>query len=317
MSGIEKALAGNPFSIDPTQCYLAAQSVERFTPKEAKNLWSDAPTAAQLTFKLFFVAICHQINWDFLQRRLYEQFFANDPIKMLVAAAEISPKRMAEILDGYHRPERIRANERAKYLRISAEALLVHFDNEPMKLVAGRQVFGSGGLFDLIRLIPAYGEDPLSKKANALAQELAREKIVLFTDDEQIPPAIDYHLIRLYLRTGRVVATDKSVFRALHTGTTHRMRLVTLLRAAVSEALSTTASFARMPVHELNYLEWQIGRNRCEREFTNCDGAWPNDLLDSAVISISNCCPLRDSCVAYHAPEWKSMLEPELKKAFY
>lgn len=317
MSGIEKALAGNPFAIDPTQCLLAAQALESFTPSDADTPWSSASQEAQLVFKLFFVAICHQINWDFLQRRMYEHFFSADSGEMLERALTVSAKSVEEMLEGYHRPERIRASERAKYLRTTAEAISTRFSNDPAALVASNLVFGKHGLLELIRNIPAYGEDPLGKKANAFAQELAREGIVAFSDGDQIPPAIDYHLIRLYLRTGRVFANDKSIFRVLSTGSTHRMRLVNLLRQTVSEALSQTATYARVPAHVLNYLEWQIGRNRCEREFMNCDGPWPAELFDGSVIAVSAHCPMRDSCTAYHTPEWKRMLEPAIKKAFY
>lgn len=317
MSGIERALAGNPFTVDPTQCYLAAQAVQKFTPSESKNPWSDAPVPAQIVFKLFFVAICHQINWDFLQRRMFERFFHEEFTDMLGRAKGASAKFVSDMLEGYHRPERIRAAERARYLRSTAEAIDRQFGNDPFILVAEGRVFGDKGLLEVIRVVPAFGEDPLSKKANAFAQELARERIVEFSDDGRIPPAIDYHLIRLYLRTGRVIASDRAVFRALRTGSTHRMRLVNLLRESVAQALQDTASFARIPVHELNYLEWQIGRNRCERDFTICDGPWPSELLDSSIIAISNCCPLRDSCIAYQSPGWKEILEPELKKAFY
>lgn len=317
MSGIDRALAGNPFSVDPTQCYLAAQALQRFTPTKANNPWSAAPVSAQVVFKLLFVAICHQINWDFLQRRMFERFFAEDFAEMLDRAKGASAKLVTDMLEGYHRPERVRAAERAKYLRSTAEALEIRFANDPLKLVSMGKVFGEKGLLELIREVPAFGEDPLSKKANAFAQELAREKIVEFSDDGLIPPAIDYHLIRLYLRTGRVIANDRAIFRSLRTGSTHRMRLVNLLREAVASALQDTALFARMPVHVINYLEWQIGRSRCEREFTICDGPWPSDLLDSSVIAISNGCPIKDSCTAYQSPGWKEILEPELKKAFY
>lgn len=317
MSRIDRALAGNPFTIDSTQCLLAAGELNRFSPSDTVNPWSGAPIPAQITFKLFFVSICHQINWDFLQQRMFEHFFSPDHSVMLASASIAKPQSISEMLAGYHRQERIRPSERAKYLRETAHAIDESYGNDLMQLVASNRIFGSDGFFDRLAQIPAFCEDPLSKKANALAQELAREGIVNFSDADLIPPAIDYHLIRLYLRTGRVVANDPDVFRSLSTGKTHRMRLVRLLREGVAEALALTASFAKMPVHQLNYLEWQIARNRCEADFTNCDNEWPLDLMDQSVRILSNGCPLRRSCNAYCMPEWKAMLEPSIKKAFY
>lgn len=317
MSGIDRALAGNPFSVDPTQCLLAADKLRGYSPATSSQLWSGTPTSAQIVFKLFFVAICHQVNWDFLQRRMFEQFFAVDFHHMISAATNASSAEIENLLLGYHRPERVRASERAKYLRTTSIGLQSRFNGDPQKLVQAKRVFGEGGLLDLLKQLPAYSEDPLSKKSNAFAQELARERIVEFQDADRIPPAIDYHLIRLYLRNGRVFATDPHIFNALRSGTTHRMRLVRLLREEVSKALELTASYANLAIHELNYLEWQIARNRCERDFTNCDGAWPADLIDPDVSSLGDCCPLKESCNAYAMPQWKAMLEPEIKKAFY
>ncbi len=317
MSGVDRALARNPFSVDPTQCYLAAEALKHFSPADETYPWSSAPVASQLVFKLFFVTICHQINWDFLQRRMFERFFSPDEKEMLLAAKDAKAPMISEMLFGYHREERIRAKERAKYLRETALAIESEFDNDPINLVRDRQIFGDNGLLKQLSKIPAFNEDPLSKKSNAFAQELARERIVEFSDADSIPPAIDYHLIRLYLRTGRVVPNDQHVFNNLKTGTTHRMRLVRLLRESVAEALSMTASYAKIPVHEVNYVEWQIARNRCEKDFTNCDDEWPADLLDSSVSNLSGSCPLRDSCSAYANPAWKKIIEPELKKSFY
>jgi hypothetical protein len=317
MSQIDRALADNPFEIDLIQCSLSAEALKTFSPADSINPWSAAPVSAQVAFKLFFISICHQINWDFLQRRMFEHFFSTDVDKMLESATVARPQYVSEMLNGYHREERIKARERAKYLQETALMVKENFSNDPTRLVNSRRIFGTDGLLDHLTKIPAFSEDPLSKKSNAFAQELAREGIIIFSDADLIPPAIDYHLIRLYLRTGRVIANNPAVFQSLSTETTHRMRLVKLLRVAVSEALTSTASFAKMPVHQLNYIEWQVARNRCEREFTNCDGAWPSELIDQSVSRLSDCCPLRDCCNAYRMPEWKAMLEPTLKKAFY
>jgi hypothetical protein len=318
MTRIDRALASNPFVVDQTQCYLAGITLRHYSASGAHTPWGDAPRDAQLAFKVFFVAICHQINWDFLQTRMFERFFSADESSMIAAASSATPAYVSHMLDGYHRPDRIRAAERARYLRETASAL------QELKglasvgcLVDRNRIFGPEGLMEKLQRIPAFSEDPLQKKANALAQELARERISQFSDECNIPPAIDYHLIRLYLRTGRVVAKSKDILPALTTGTTHRMRLVKLLRGAVSQGLVETAGHARLAVHELNYIEWQIARTRCEKDVINCDGPWPATLVDESISALSPTCPMRDSCIAYTSPEWRLLIEPDMKKAFY
>lgn len=319
MSRIDSALARDPFIVDETQCMLLADWLRSFSPGDAKQRWSDLPCDAQLCFKIFFVSICHQINWDFLQERLFELFASADVEEMLEAAAYATPAYVERILLGYHRPERIRAPERARYLRRTAAALRERFNGEVSRLVQSGQVFGHSGLMSELDKIPAFAEDPLRKKSSALAQELARERIAVFSDSAEIPPAIDYHLIRLYLRTGRVVATTDTVFNSLKTGVTHRPRMLKLLRSATSRALVSTAQHANLPVHELNYLEWQLGRTRCEKDQINCTGVWPDELADSSIRVLDDMCPLRHNCHAFNMPKWQELIEPALQfgKAYY
>lgn len=319
MSRIDSALAKDPFTVDETQCMLLGDLLKAFSPGDSKQRWSGLSKESQVCFKIFFVAICHQINWDFLQERLFEGFASPDVEVMLHAAAEASPTYIEQILFGYHKPERIRAAERAKYLRQTAAALRESFDGKVLRLVETGSVFGDSGFISRLDKLPAFAEDPLRKKSSALAQELARERIVEFIDSAEIPPAIDYHLIRLYLRTGRVIPTSESVFNSLTTGVTHRPRLLKLLRAATSRALVTTAQYAGLPVHELNYLEWQLGRTRCEKDHMNCTGAWPDELADMSIRELSEDCPLRSSCLAFSTLEWRKLIEPALQfgKAYY
>lgn len=319
MSRIDSALAKDPFIVDETQCILLADWLRSFSPGNAKQRWSDLPRDAQLCFKIFFVAICHQINWDFLQERLFEFFASSNVEAMLATAAEATPAYIEHMLSGYHRPERIRAPERARYLRKTAAAIKEQFRGEIASVVRSGKVFGQCGLMSELDKIPAFAEDPLRKKSSALAQELARERIATFSDAAEILPAIDYHLIRLYLRTGRVVATSDTVFNSLKTGVTHRPRLLKLLRSATSQALISTAQHANLPVHELNYLEWQLGRTRCEKDRINCTGAWPAELTDNSVRILDDMCPLRHNCHAFNMLKWQELIEPALQfgKAYY
>lgn len=58
--------------------------------------------------------------------------------------------------------------------------------------------------------IGGYKEDPFRKKTNLLAMILKErpEQFLIITDDEEIQPVIDYHVMRFCLRTGLVDITD-------------------------------------------------------------------------------------------------------------
>ena len=81
---------------------------------------------------------------------------------------------------------------------------------------------------------------------------------------ENIKPAIDYHVMRLYLRTGKVI------FEQLKGLPRPRARLVRLLRSTVAEALRLTANYSKLTIPDVNYIEWQLGRNICINEQPLC-----------------------------------------------
>ena len=61
--------------------------------------------------------------------------------------------------------------------------------------------------------ISGYKEDPLRKKSNLLALILNQrpERFLQFGVNEQVPPIIDYHVIRSCLRMGLIEITDKKL----------------------------------------------------------------------------------------------------------
>ena len=83
----------------------------------------------------------------------------------------------------------------------------------------------------------AFRDDPLRKKSNVLVHEIVRDRIANFDNSTQIAPAIDYHIMRLYLRSGRVLPLHRETLDLLKKNSAPRPRLVKLLREAVSEAV--------------------------------------------------------------------------------
>src|SRR5688572_26778298 len=102
MSDFERALIKDPFQIDQTQCHLAAQVARAFNATEEENPWSSYSAEAQACFKLFFIAICHQINWDVMQSSLFRDFFSDDCKAMLARASSMEPEGIQKMLAGYH-----------------------------------------------------------------------------------------------------------------------------------------------------------------------------------------------------------------------
>jgi hypothetical protein len=310
---LDRALAGPAFAIDELTCLAAAQILRPLA--DQRSQLSETAIHSRLLFRLSLSAICHQINWDFLSDRLATAFSTTS---MDAAGLSTISARDVELwLEGYHRPDRIRASERAMLLRDVGNVLVGDYggDADRLFIESGARLSGPQGLLARLDRFTAYREDPLRKKSNVLVHDIVRDRLSAFQDEDQIAPAIDYHIARLYLRSGRVVPLHRSTMDLFKEDSQPRPRLVKLLREAVSQALSLTALYAKLSVPEVNGLEWQIGRDICEREAPHCKGPMKDEL--SARLSIDGSCPNVSFCRAFADPEWRKIREPDSKKRFY
>lgn len=238
MTSIDRALGGDPFSIDQFRCFDAARVLSPYRAVHESHPWTGLPVASQLVFKILFVSICQQFNWDFLQAKM-AHWLLPDPVRLLSTVSAVDARFIDRLLTDYEKPERIKARQRAAMLRSTAERLgQLLSDGKIDELVRAPRLDGSSRFYELMQSIPAFAEDPLEKKSRILAHDLYRERILLFEDPENLKPAVEYHIIRLYIRTGRVYPTNEAVKgELLNPDSPARPRLVTLLRSAVQEAM--------------------------------------------------------------------------------
>lgn len=307
------------FRVDQLACAAAAETIRAYHASLDTMPWGTLPPANQLVFKLAFVAICHQFNWDFLQDRLAKHILAEDQQHMIRRISATRSDELQEWLAGYDKPERIQATRRAAMLRdVGKELLACGGDALALVALAGNRIDGLTGFVNQLNRFEAYRLDPLHKKSYVLIQDLVREGIVRFEDEDSLRPAIDYHIMRLYLRSGRVVPLHDVVADELRGKPRPRPRLVHLLREAVGEALQVTASYARLSIPEMNYVEWQLGRSVCERDTPAClKTERPAGLdADIARIFVGNC-PYIGFCQACRDPERRKLQEPRFVSTFY
>jgi hypothetical protein len=311
---LDRALAGSGFIIDQIACASAAQALRRLHV-QTDSFVSRRSTSSELLYRLCVSAICHQINWDFLSDRLARAF--DQTSVDAHALSSVTARDLQTWLDGYSRPERIRSKERAATLRDIGKVILECYEGDPTGLIRDSKgrLYGPDGFMAHLDRFDAFREDPLRKKSNVLIHEIVRDGVARFCDEAKIAPAIDYHIIRLYLRSGRVVPIHKATLEILKRDSVPRPRLVKLLREAVSEAVSTTSLYAKMSIPQVNGLEWQVGREICDRTKPNCTNV--SHQIREIIGSDSECCPNIGFCSAYTDPEWLKLREPELKKSFY
>jgi hypothetical protein len=311
---LDRALAGPAFRVDAMACASAAQ-ILRGLDLAGRAPDSDRPRSSELLLRLSVAAVCHQINWDFVSSRLALAFdeFQGDPRFL----SSVTARHVAAWLAGYRRAERIRARERAAFLRDVGKIVVGRYsgDAELLLIESKGRLHGPGGLLARLDDFSAFSKDPLRKKSNVFAHEVIRDRLGQFADQDKIAPAVDYHIMRLYLRSGRVVPIHGMTFTLLKTSFAPRPRLVKLMREAVSEALSLTALYAGMSIPEVNELEWEIGRGVCERAKPQCES--PSAEAPVAFLNGRRGCLYRPFCRAFGNPEWRKLKEPELRKSFY
>lgn len=312
---LDRALAGRAFAVDSIACAAAAQVIRRIRPAPSPQDRRARPLDKELTLRIAVAAICHQINWDFLCSRLASVL--DDTERAAEFLSEVTSRHVEKWLSGYHRPDRVRAKERAAFLRDVGRVLLHRYGGDPRSLLtlSSGRIYGPGGLMNRLDDFAALREDPLRKKSNVFIHEIVRDEIAHFADQDQIAPAIDYHIMRLYLRTGRVVPLHIETFKTLKRDATPRPRLVRLIREAVGEALSLTALYAGMSIPAVNGIEWEIGRDVCIRARPKCSGPLTDSM--ARIANQDGGCPYAPFCRAYSDDEWRKLKEPEVKKSFY
>jgi hypothetical protein len=172
---------------------------------------------------------------------------------------------------------------------------------------------GPDGLYSMLDRLEAFGSDPQQKKSRILVQQLGRTGLVKFTDPDQLKPAIEYHLVRLYLRTGRVTHAESLDVGNGHTRASD-IRTVTALRRAVEQAMRYTAAAADLSVAEVNEVEWQIARSFCERGTPRCGGPpRPDKPVDPAIMAAGvGACPFAATCDGSRHERIAALTEPRL-----
>lgn len=309
------------FDVDEFLCMLLGKRLSGYRDNKPAGLPPEYDIGQYLTIRIAVASVCHQFNWDLLNKRLPQILRSIPPADLAGFLATISAPQFEKWFPDLPEIARLRAKERARILREVGQTLRDEFGGDSRAILerSNRTLLGSGGFYELMDKFPAFREDPLRKKTNVLTHDIVRLGIVSFRDMENIAPAIDYHLIRIYLRTGRVYAKHRSVFDALvNADPMPRDRMVKLLREKVALAVKLTAQFSRLSIPDVNYIEWQLGRRICVRETAKCVTDTRVSDLDPDILTLfERSCPFIENCRAVKESDLMQLKEPVFQKTFY
>jgi hypothetical protein len=315
-------MSTNPWRVDPLLAHALGMRMRHVSIPQTEPV-PEAHRASRAWAEIVFVSICHATNWD----RLHEHML----LLAQQAPEEIAPGRLRHLdARAFNRvfgagidPDTPGTRRRLTILRdlgrVGERWLNQGWLNELIE--PGLPLAGQDGLYARLADASCFREDPLAKKARVLAHQLLRLGLIEPSDLDALAPAIDYHLIRLYLRTGRVRPASPELMERLSTRGQLRLPQVTRLRESVEDAMWYTSAGAGLRIDWVNHIEWQIARSVCVRAAPRCaSGPVLGKPLDDVAVQLLGTdrrCPLFTRCAARHEGELARLREPTLRASYY
>jgi hypothetical protein len=265
--------------VDEEQCRRLARCLRVLQVRPDRHLRRPADEAErrrEASYWFYITAICQSTKtfegtidgrwvrgWDYLveaSRRCMEDFTAE---RMKAYAAGDLMSLLSDDFDAQHSPID-RVEERLRQLHGCARLLLQEYDGDVMgvyKRSAGR-LAGEGGLLALLSEFTPYS-DPLQKKSVLLAGMLHECGVWPLRDPENLKVPMDYHAMRVALRSGMVEVRDSTLARGLRERRPVADGVNQAVRTAVSGACDVVVQESGLPVFALDKLIWHLGRSCC------------------------------------------------------
>ena len=318
-------------SVDVERCRRVGEIVRTMTIRAGEDLISNFPKGVDEETRmrvLFHVtAICHQTRrlrsgslagWNLLKSR-FVGLAASDP-------ALVDPKRLREMgIDGvaallarvFDGAGLTRIRERAELLVDCAEVLCAGYDGKVSNLLAETNGYVSD-LYVRLSRFKAYS-DPLRKKAGVLVRCLNNEGLFEIRDMNCFVPIVDYHMMRVLLRTGCIGPDDAAMAERLK-----KFRKISSdadFRVAAQTAFKIISNVSGKNLFDLNDIFWSLGRSCCFYRTTLCaDGKCsktPCTLQKLLGLENHSKCVLEAVCRGRNDPERRRLKEPNVNTAYY
>lgn len=248
---------------------------------------------------VYTVAICHNMNWKYLcsivMYRIWKWSAKLDIDRILNMPIE----QMESFFIDYPKKQKVEAKRRTEMLQDIAIACREDKDLFA-KIGQSKTIAGPNGLLKLFNRLPVYKEDPLHKKSNFLAQVLVDEKLIKVDDPENIEPLVDYHIMRLYLRTGRIEILNEDITEKIKKKEQLPIEQIVQIRTEISEQIKRFCIKYHKTARQLNIIDWFIARNYCRQEKVNCKE-----------------CPLKANCDSRELPLEEMLIEAVDNHGYY
>lgn len=265
--------------------------------------------------ELVCTSICHQMNWDYLRSALFNKLKEDSNWVLPNSLVCIEEKDVADLFRSYNKPERVRAKERMRILREVGEWAKSFTNISSIFFDSSGKLLPKEGVRRNLLSCKTFAMDVEEKKMQLLLQKLSLYKAFEGLS-AYCQPAIDYHLIRTYLRRGLLFAkTEYAKGYIMNQSAERKDSTVAAVRHLCAELMINICTYTDLDVNTINQIEWHIGRSICLQEKPDCnleekESQWLRPYFSS--------CPFCDTCAAKCGnSDLLEMKEPVYKGSSY
>lgn len=263
-------------------------------PKERVS-FSELSFENSIACEVICAAVCHQMNWDYLRRTILEKTKIDKGWMAGERLLNISEEDVEKLFKNYKKPERVRAKERCEILHDVGRFMCNVGQYQSLFLDKEKKLLPIELIRNRLLQCNTFSKDPKEKKLQLLLQKLSNydklKKLSVYCQ-----PAIDYHLIRCYLRRGLLRPRTAYAEGYLKDFTTERKETtVGALRHLCSKLLEDIAWYTELDICTVNLIEWNIGRSVCTQDNPHCELETDDTIwLKAKYVR----CPFYESCMA-------------------
>ncbi len=292
----------------------------------------------KLSAYFYAVAICHQTHnlksekkqlygWDYLEDGFVRMMQENPD---WLRPEQLSQLKIHEIADrlapwfsddddrGHSTLDRL--EERSHLMKDVGKFVWENYEGsfEAFFDRAGERLCNEGrGFYEVLPAMEAFS-DPLQKKSSFLLKLLQDAGMLQLKDSENVIPVMDYHMMRVLLRTGAVEIKD----RQLRSKLINKQPLESdrEIRSTCAKAMRKIAMQTGHSILKMNDFFWPLGRSCCA-ETTLCYDrvCAKNPCTFEKVVSIDDHsrCVFEDICKGAKNNDYRELWQPEVKTHFY
>jgi hypothetical protein len=193
----------------------------KFLAEDSRTAWTEEARRKEANFRFYLVAFCQHTKslqgiiagewyrgWDYLERACRRAIVDDPHYFSAKNTSRITGQELRRILSDDFDPTHStldRVEERVTQLRDCGQRLSAQYNGDAMNLYrqAGGYLHGEHGILKLMSEFKAYS-DPIQKKSFLFLMFVSQAGIWEIKDPENLKVAVDYHIMRIALRSGMV-----------------------------------------------------------------------------------------------------------------